>query len=117
MKLKTFVETSLLEIITGVDKAQKSLSNPQKQGSVAPPIKSGGDSSIMLSDRGIPVHAIDFDVLVHVEEGTASEGGIGIVVGAIGLGSKGKSTNSATQDSRIRFSVPVTFPVFLDDTK
>jgi len=56
------------------------------------------------------VQRIDFDVAVTATEGTETKGGVGIMVGAIGLGSQGKSDASNASQSRIKFVVPMVLP-------
>jgi hypothetical protein len=60
------------------------------------------------------VQEIEFDVAVHATEGTETKGGIGIMVGAIGLGSQGKSQAGNASESRIRFTIPMVLPVASD---
>jgi hypothetical protein len=53
---------------------------------------------------------VEFDIAVTVREGKETAGGIGVVVGAVALGSRGKSTDGNTTVSRLKFQVPVMFP-------
>lgn len=59
---------------------------------------------------GLVVNAVNKEVAVTVEEGTETKGGIGIFMGAVGLGSQGESKASQASVSRIQFEVPVTLP-------
>jgi hypothetical protein len=56
------------------------------------------------------VDQVDFDVAVTAVEGKGTKGGIGVFVGAVGLGSLGESNVSSSTVSRIRFSVRVRLP-------
>lgn len=53
---------------------------------------------------------VSFDVALTIEEGSGTKGGIGVFVGAIGVGSQGQSDSRSTSLSRVTFSVPVIFP-------
>ena len=57
------------------------------------------------------VQKVEFDVAVTASTGTATKGGIGIMVGAIGLGSQGKSEAQDSSISRIKFLVPMVLPM------
>jgi hypothetical protein len=112
MKLKDFVAETLKEIVDGVADAQYHWS--QKGGSVIPGgleySDKAGPGALYDVPSGRPVQVIEFDVAVTTEEGTGTEGGIGVFVGAVALGSKGKSDASMTTVNRIKFSVPVLLP-------
>ncbi|HWN95440.1 MAG TPA: hypothetical protein VNT99_10440, partial [Methylomirabilota bacterium] len=56
------------------------------------------------------VQKIDFDVAVTAEKGSETKGGIGIHVGTIALGTQGRSENTNSTVSRIRFSIPMVLP-------
>lgn len=51
-----------------------------------------------------------FDVQVAAQEGEESSGGMGIVVGAIGLGGRTASREDTRHFSRIQFEVGVRLP-------
>ena len=53
---------------------------------------------------------MEFDVAVTTSEGTETKGGIGVVVGAIVLGSHGKTDRSNISVNRIKFTVPIDYP-------
>ena len=58
-----------------------------------------------------PIETIEFDVAVTVTEGTQTKGGIGVFMGAVGLGSQGQSSNQNASVTRIKFSVPLVLPI------
>ena len=117
MQLRAFVTTALTEIISGVKDAQTG-NNDLGDGQVNPLLLQQGTSSgalsvpngCVLSAQKQSIHLVKFDVAITVEQGTETKGGIGIFMGAVGLGSQGESTNSQTSLSRIQFEVPVSFP-------
>ena len=63
------------------------------------------------------VHTVEFDIAVTAVDGKETKGGIGIVVGAIGLGSQGRSEERNTSISRIKFKVPIAFPNSKEETQ
>jgi hypothetical protein len=79
---------------------------------ISPPLQTSLEKSgYVFSQGGLPIQKVDFDVAVTAAEKTGTKGTIGVVMGAIGLGSQGESANSKTNDSRIKFSVPIALPV------
>ena len=95
MELKTFVSQTLIEILEGVSLAQDKAG--ELGAKVIPTLAPGGGS----------IRDIEFDVEVKTAEGTETKGGIGIYVGAIGLGSQGQSNAQTSSVGRIRFAIPV----------
>lgn len=119
MDLATFIKESLVQIASGIAEANTALAdttalvNPRN---IQPSPK--GDTKFYgyLSESGDSrymrvVQEIEFDVAVHATEGTESKGGIGIVVGAVALGSQGRSQAGSTSESRLKFTIPMVFPV------
>lgn len=98
MDLQEFVTESLKQIMTGVSNAQKDPANT-------------GVINAILPGTGLytPVQQIEFDVAVTVSQEKGTKGGIGIFVGAVGVGTQGQSQSSNISVSRIKFSVPVRF--------
>jgi hypothetical protein len=111
MELKDFVSETLRQIIAGVRDAQAYAAD---QGAKVVPehITFRTDQGLQMWDKrdGTPVQIIEFDVGVTTTEGTATKGGIGVLVGAIGLGSQGQSNSSNQLASRIKFSIPIGLP-------
>lgn len=112
MDLKEFVGQALVEIIQGVLNAQTVLGmngkyiNPELSTQQGPLEKQGK----IVSIQGQLVQTVEFDVAVTATEAKGTKGGIGVVVGAIGLGSQGQSTEENSAVSRIKFAVPITLP-------
>ncbi len=118
MKLEDFIAETLKEIVNGVRTAQRyaaqhgAIINPESltyrsQDKVGKPYE---------SRSGRFPEAIDFDVAVTTTEGTETSGGVGVFVGPLGLGSRGKSITTDTSMSRIKFSVQVLLPVQSDES-
>ena len=110
MDLKQFVSMSLEQIMAGVADAQKAAHG----GEVNPNIwMNQGDAAklkILQADSGNWIHMVDFDIAVTVGESTGTQGGVGLVVGPVALGSKGQSSAESSSVSRIRFQVPISLP-------
>ena len=114
MELNVFVSESLKNIIDGVRDAQEYAS--EVDAKINPVVNSADRDRFRNSVRtndgtGRIVQDVHFDVLVTVTEGKATKGGIGVFAGAIGIGTQGQSEAENSSMSRIKFSVPVIFPV------
>ena len=108
MNLQEFVTEGITQIVRGVIKAQETLRDTNSL--VNPCMKlTGKEHTIGVAEgyAGQPVTNVEFDVAVSVSEETGTKGGIGIIVGAIGIGTQGRSDTSSGTLSRIRFNVPL----------
>lgn len=112
MNLKDFVSETLSEIIEGVKNAKQAAVqsgaeiNPEVWGDTKDIVRQG----LMKMSGHKTVSIVDFDVAVTAIEGQGTKGGVGVFVGAIGLGSHGESNKENSTISRIKFSVPVALP-------
>nr|WP_156696911.1 MULTISPECIES: hypothetical protein [Pseudomonas] len=113
MELKQFVTAVLTEILDGVKDSQRAIEHA-REGEVNPQLATNQgalqNQGRLVSRWGQLVQTVKFDVAVTVEEGTGTKGGIGIFIGAVGLGSQGESKTSQASVSRIQFEVPVALP-------
>ena len=101
MNLQEFVSESLKQIMTGITNAQ---TDPANTGTINP----------IPRDGYAATQNIEFDVAVTVSQEKGTKGGIGIFVGAVGVGTQGQSESSNISVSRIKFSVPVKFSIQKD---
>ncbi|TQM12621.1 hypothetical protein FB548_1467 [Pseudoxanthomonas sp. 3HH-4] len=111
MQLKEFVSQALVDIIEGVRDAQGKVNLPGAQ--VNPHINSGTAELTKLGmawASGRAAHLVRFDLAITATEGSGTKGGIGVLAGAINLGSSGQSNSENVTASRIQFAVPVTLP-------
>ena len=112
MELKAFVAETLSQVILGVREAQVFASTHEAK--VVPPRigfrPDQGHVVFWELDNQSLVQVIEFDVAVTTTEGTTAKGGVGVFVGAVGVGTQGQSTASSQSVTRIKFSVPVGFP-------
>jgi hypothetical protein len=103
MKLEEFVAETTIQVVRGVRHAQGPV---RDDGGIVNPV------SVKEVRRGtLKTTEIEFDIAVTTTEGTQTKGGIGVFVAGVGLGSQGRSEMSSANMSRIRFSVPVEFPL------
>ena len=111
MELEDFIKKSLVQIITAVKSAQSDIAD--SGGAINPtglqfwPKQLTGEK---FSSDGNITQNVQFDVAVTAVEGKGTKGGIGVFVGAVGLGSQGESNVSTQAASRIKFTVPVLLP-------
>jgi hypothetical protein len=118
MELKEFIAKSLSQIAEAVAEADTRLAplggcvNPRN---VVTSNRGDGIYGVYVEKGGKDCHrtvdVITFDVAVTAKEGTETQGGIGILAGAINLGSKGKSDDQKTNESRLHFRIPILLPV------
>jgi hypothetical protein len=113
MQLDDFISKTLIAIARGVKEAQRDVFT--LGGRVSPRLMV---SSLESEKTGVasgdaakqPIIPVSFDVSVTTTANTGTEGGIGVFVGAIGLGTKGSSGSAQGSESRIQFQVPVILP-------
>ncbi|WP_217512934.1 trypco2 family protein [Vibrio metschnikovii] len=114
MNLEDFISQSLSQIARGIEKANKELEGSSAfvspEGVKGVKCESKYGSLHYLSDTWLEVSEISFDVAVTATSGTESGGGLGVSVGGINIGAKGKSNHGDTSESRIQFSVPMVLP-------
>jgi hypothetical protein len=118
MDLKDFINETLTQIMQGISDAQKG--EDKHLGKINPRILVGDylldrkeeirRVDMMISDMHEAIDFINFDVAIIVTEATGTKGGIGIFMGAVGVGSQGQSSASSGSLNRIQFRVPVSYP-------
>jgi hypothetical protein len=111
MNLEDFVSQTLVQIVSGVKKAQAETAplgaevNPHLN---SPHTELGKLGFLWAGGRAVQV--VHFDVALTVVEGTGTKGGIGVFSGAINLGSSGQSSSENRSVSHIKFGVPLALP-------
>lgn len=103
VNLQDFISETLSQIISGVEDAQKRAAQSEAAAAVAP-IGQGTRDETLLNQM------VEFDIGVMAESGKNTAGGIGITVGAVALGSTGKSSSGQSATNRVKFSVPIHLP-------
>lgn len=118
MELQQFISNTLVQIANGIQdaahelaKSKKAIVNPRNVATSN--MKDSDAYGILVNNKKFykAVRKVDFDVAVTAGEGTEKKTGIGIQVGSISLGAKGKSENQNSTVSRIKFSVPIVLPM------
>lgn len=111
MDLQEFIKQTLVQIVKGTAEAQTEIA---QIGGVVNPLGLSFAPSQMQGRRYTGDHNITqdvtFDVAITASEGSGTKGGIGVVVGAVALGSQGRSDKAVEAVNRIQFTVPVLLP-------
>lgn len=117
MNLQQFISETLIQIARGVEEADKQLAdsgaivNPRH---VVPEPKASTYGYLAEEPENREylaiVQKIDFDVAVFASQTTEAEGKAGLMVAAIGLGTKASSERGEKSESRIKFSIPFVLP-------
>ena len=112
MELKDFIAETLKQIIEGAGDAQ--IYAKEKGASINPELhlntSIASSTGHLKTLNGKNASTIEFDVAVTATEGTGTKGGIGIIAGAINLGSSGQTNHEKMSVSNIKFSVPLSLP-------
>jgi len=116
MKLQDFVASSLSDIITGVAMAQEMVG--QSGALISPALEfSGGEEETIFyyydssADERRHATRIEFEVAVTTRESEEAKGGVGLFATAIGLGVQAQIEGATSEVGKIKFSVPVVFPL------
>jgi len=104
MELHEFVRETLIQIINGIAEAQNSESIRFNNAAIVP-------HGVSSSDVKSANREIVFDVVVTTQTESSSKAGIGIFVGAFGVGTQGKLNANDSLENRVQFTVPVLFPM------
>lgn len=116
MDLKEFIKESLVQIATGIEEANEKLKgtnaivNPASVQAFSTEAKAYGRINDAFKNDKALVELVEFDVAVQAESGTQTGGGLKIAIASIGLGAEGKSSDSHSSESRIRFKIPMVYP-------
>lgn len=115
MEIKDFVRDTLVQIVTGIDEANKTLVSLD---SFVASSNMAGLNCMHTSKNKVPhyVANVDFDIAVTTEQTNTAKDGVkfGISVVGVGLGmdlgSEHKGENQNQTISRIKFSLPLALP-------
>lgn len=118
MELQQFIRQSLVEIMKGIEQAQKDLLG-NSQSRICPQLAEVYGASLqncpivgVSTENSRPIHLIEYDVAVEVMEGRETgalegEGSIGIFRAKA---NGPKSSRDSKDAARLKFSIPVSFP-------
>jgi hypothetical protein len=110
MELKEFVRSVLVDLLSGIQEAQKT----DGVGGFIVPAGIGGHD--YPEGRGVTTKAlitstvVQFDVAVTAEDSERTSGQGGLRVAVLQAGVEGESTSKDVRISRVQFSVPVLLP-------
>jgi hypothetical protein len=106
MNLQEFIKTALTDIVAGV--AEASLAAKAHGGAIGSMAQGFTKENKILTDANDrPVARVEFDIALAEANSKDTKGGIGVYLGAVGLGSQGASHGEVSTHSRIKFSVPI----------
>ena len=122
MDLKDFVKESIVQIAKGIEEANTELSdldamvNPRYVRSHSDSSQPYGrtkerDSNFKNPDSRV-IEKVEFDVAVVAESGQQGSAGAKLSIASIGIGTEGKKESSNKSESRIKFSIPVVYPSY-----
>ena len=115
MELKDFVRDTLNALIDGVREVQGTAA--EKGKFVVPDAGRGvradskPHSGITVLNTGDLITFVEFDVALTASDSKQTKGGIGVLFGAVNLGSQGQSDSGTASLSRIKFQIPLVLPV------
>jgi hypothetical protein len=110
VNLQEFIKTALTDIVAGVAEASVAA---EAHGASVGSMKLYGwtkENKILTDEKDRPVATVEFDIALADASSKDTKGGIGVYLGAVGLGSQGASHGEASSHSRIKFSVPLVLP-------
>lgn len=118
MELQQFIKETIIQIVAGVTEADEAIKGsgaavnpPNVFCPAAPENPYGAQMSPADNGFGRIVEAVSFDIAVTTGKGKGTEGGIGVRVAGIALGSSGESSTTSGSESRVQFRVPVRLPL------
>ena len=112
IELKDFISKALIEIIEGIEIAQKEISDG---GGEINPYNMYGMTEEFAHIEATKIneffaHNIKFDISILTSELSGKKSGFGIFVSSVSLGGQLSSDQVKNLTSRISFSVPVKYP-------
>ena len=112
MDLRQFVTETLVQVSQGIEDAQQQLKESGSETIINTNMTKTDAGHLVTGGRRRPVEFVEFDVAILANEGTETKAGIGLTVASLlKLDAGGKSTESAGRESRIKFKVPISYPM------
>ena len=123
MDLKDFVKESIVQISKGIEEANSELEesdamvNPINVKMHSMGAKGYGRTTRKKEDNSQVADSkllqnLEFDVAVTVEAGKQGSAGAKLSIATFNVGAAGKIESTDRSESRIRFTIPVVFPGF-----
>jgi hypothetical protein len=110
MELREFVTTALTDIVAGVAAARVAVADHGAVVGSDPVYGYVKEAKVLTDGQGRRVSEVEFDIALARTDATGTKGGIGVLLGAVNLGSKGESRAENVNTSRIKFTVPIVLP-------
>ena len=117
MKLEDFISESIIQIITGVKKAQDFAN--KNQAIINPAsirLSNASGNAYYDGDTLRPAQIIEFDISVTTKEDGQISGKAGIFISAFKIGIEGKGGDENLISNRIKFEVPIMLPTQIKET-
>lgn len=112
MELKQFITETLVQIADGIVDAQNQLKARGTEAIINTNMTKTDVGHLVTGGRRRPVEFVEFDVAILANEGTETKAGIGLTVASLlSLDAGGKSNQTAGRESRIKFKVPMSYPM------
>lgn len=110
MQLDHFLSETIVQIVNGLKDADQKVAGTGAM--VNPPDVVGEFFAYDQQGDWRPrVERVEFDIVVSASKNSETKGGIGVQVGVVGLGSAGKSNDEHSSESRVKFTIPILFPL------
>lgn len=117
MELQRFIRQSLVEVMKGIEGAQRDLKG-KSHSRICPRLSSaitphGHDTLVGLStEADRPIHLVEYDVAVEVSDtgGTSSIEGSGSISIFTVKGGRESAKRDLKDAARLKFSIPVSYP-------
>jgi predicted ATP-dependent Lon-type protease len=117
IELKQFVTETLVQISEGIEEAQRQLKERGSEARINTNMTTADAGHLVTGGRRRPVEYVEFDVAILANEGTETKAGIGLTVASLlKLDAEGKSSQTAGRESRIKFRVPMSYPMHKYDS-
>lgn len=116
MVLEEFISDAIVQIASGIIKAQKICAEKEYDVLVNPNVIQGQEGNLSIPNNPKQIHIqrqvqiVDMNVAVTVQN--AIEGGLkgNLGIHVLGIGSRVNGKSDTIHESRIHFSIPVCFP-------
>ena len=107
MDLKTFVSTTLQEIVAGISEAKTAIEAIDPNARINPTVRSHNSSSAGVTDP----KPVEFDVAVTVSEEIGGGGKAGLKIASfVEISGEGKARSASETISRVKFTVALAQP-------
>jgi hypothetical protein len=112
MELKEFITETLVQIAEGIEEAQAKLQDKNSEAIINTSMTETDSGQLVTGGRRKAVEMVEFDVAILANQGTATNAGVGLTVASLlKLEAGGKSNESKGTESRIKFKVPMSYPM------